>query len=231
MIRKKIHVTGNTVIDALHLVIGKIKSDPESELEIRSTLEVEGINEKLLHSWSSNRRLILITGHRRESFGDGFFNICNAIKELSIQFPEVDFVYPVHLNPNVKQPVYEILGKDKNHSISNIYLIKPLDYLPFVYLMNKSYLVLTDSGGIQEEAPGLGKPVLVMRDTTERPEAVTAGTVLLVGTDKEKIIWEVRKLLINTDYYSTMAQAINPYGDGQACPKIAEMLKKIFKHY
>jgi UDP-N-acetylglucosamine 2-epimerase (non-hydrolysing) len=222
---KKIHVTGNTVIDALQLVIAKIKSKPEIQTEIRSTLAVQGIQATLLDSWTSNRRLVLITGHRRENFGEGFLNICRAIKDLAIQFPDADFVYPVHLNPHVKQPVSEILGKNGDSTLPNIHLIDPLDYLPFVYLMSKCYLVLTDSGGIQEEAPGLGKPVLVMRDTTERPEAVDAGTVLLVGTDKNKIIMEVNRLFNDGDHYLTMSKASNPYGDGHACQRIAEVLK------
>lgn len=222
----KIKVTGNTVIDALHLVIEKIKMNPDAEKEICSTLSLEGIKKSLLDSWDSNRKLILITGHRRENFGDGFLNICHAIKVLAIKYPEVDFVYPVHLNPNVLKPVNEILGNDDN-TITNVHLIAPLDYLPFVYLMNKSYLVLTDSGGIQEEAPGLGKPVLVMRDTTERPEAVNAGTVLLVGTNKERIVTEVIRLLEDQKHYATMSKASNPYGDGHACERIIDVLKKM----
>lgn len=216
-----ITVTGNTVIDALLMVIEKIKSKPGIEIEIKNTLNSYGIAEKMINSWSSSRRLVLITGHRRENFGDGFLNICHAIKELSVKYPEVDFVYPVHLNPNVQSPVTEILG---NKSASNIHLISPLDYLPFVYMMSKSYLVLTDSGGIQEEAPGLGKPVLVMRDTTERPEAVDAGTVLLVGTDKTKIINELSRLLDDPTHYKKMSQATNPYGDGQACKRIIDFI-------
>jgi UDP-N-acetylglucosamine 2-epimerase (non-hydrolysing) len=223
---KNIHVTGNTVIDALHLVIEKIKSKPEVEMEILSTLAVQGIQTTLLDSWTSSRRLVLITGHRRENFGEGFLNICRAIKDLAIQFPDADFVYPVHLNPNVKQPVSEILGNNGASTLLNIHLIAPLDYLPFVYLMSKCYLVLTDSGGIQEEAPGLGKPVLVMRDTTERPEAVNAGTVLLVGTDRERIISEVMRLFNDRNHYLNMSKATNPYGDGHACERIAEVLKK-----
>lgn len=223
----KIKITGNTVIDALQLVIEKIKTDPVIESDIRLILEKQGINNLLLNSWTSLRRLILITGHRRENFGEGFLNICSAIKELAIKYPNVDFVYPVHLNPNVKQPVFEILGGRENNMLTNIHLIAPLDYLPFVYLMNKCYLVLTDSGGIQEEAPGLGKPVLVMRDTTERPEAVSAGTVLLVGTNKEKIITEVIRLLNDQVHYFTMSQATNPYGDGHASERIVEVLKNM----
>lgn len=220
-----ITITGNTVIDALQMVIKKIKINTEVQSEILSTLAVQGINNHLIDSWSSTRRLVLITGHRRENFGEGFLNICHAIKELAILYPQADFVYPVHLNPNVKQPVLEILGNNGNSILPNIHLIAPMDYLPFVYLMNKCYLVLTDSGGIQEEAPGLGKPVLVMRDTTERPEAVDAGTVLLVGTSKENILTEVIRLFNDNEHYLSMSRAINPYGDGHACERIGEVLK------
>lgn len=226
----KISVTGNTVIDALHLVINKIKSNPDAEAEILTTLATQGINQSLLNSWTTNRRLVLITGHRRENFGDGFLNICHAIKELALKYPNVDFVYPVHLNPNVLEPVHEILGHtttDTSKTLSNVFLISPLDYLPFVYMMNKSFLVLTDSGGIQEEAPGLGKPVLVMRDTTERPEAVDAGTVLLVGTNKNRIVTEVVRLLDNKEHYNNMSKASNPYGDGKASERIVAVLKKM----
>jgi UDP-N-acetylglucosamine 2-epimerase (non-hydrolysing) len=221
----KITITGNTVIDALQLVIEKIKSNTEVQFNILSALAVQGIQNSLIDSWSFTRRLVLITGHRRENFGEGFLNICQAIKELAIQYPEADFVYPVHLNPNVKQPVLEILGNNGKSILPNIYLISPLDYLPFVFLMSKSYLVLTDSGGIQEEAPGLGKPVLVMRDTTERPEAVDAGTVLLVGTKKDKILEEVIRLFNDKEHYFSMSRAINPYGDGHACERIVEVLR------
>lgn len=224
----KIKVTGNTVIDALQMVTGQIQSEADMELEIRAELTKTGLSQSLLDNWSSTRRLVLITGHRRENFGEGFLNICKAIKELAIRYPEADFVYPVHLNPNVKKPVYEILGTVDETAQKNIYLIDPLNYLPFVYLMNKSYLVLTDSGGIQEEAPGLGKPVLVMRDTTERPEAVMAGTVLLVGTNREKIVTETVRLFDDSHHYQSMAQAINPYGDGRACERIAEAVHYIF---
>jgi UDP-N-acetylglucosamine 2-epimerase (non-hydrolysing) len=223
----KITVTGNTVIDALQLVIEKIKSNTEVQTEILSTLASHGINKQLLDSWTSTRRLVLITGHRRENFGEGFLNICHAIKELATRYPNDDFVYPVHLNPNVKQPVLEILGGNGNSILPNIHLIAPLDYLPFVYLMNKCYLVLTDSGGIQEEAPGLGKPVLVMRDTTERPEAVDAGTVLLVGTDKKRILTEVVRLFNDQQHYQAMSKATNPYGDGHACERIVEVLMNL----
>jgi len=220
---ESIQITGNTVIDALHLVINKIKTTQGIETEIQTLLTNQGLTKEILNEWDSKRKLVLITGHRRENFGDGFLNICHSIKNLSVRYPNVDFVYPVHLNPNVKKPVYEILGK--GDATSNIHLISPLDYLPFVYLMSKSYLVLTDSGGIQEEAPGLGKPVLVMRDTTERPEAIEAGTVMLVGTSKEKIISEVSRLLDDKMHYKTMSQATNPYGDGKACQRITEYIK------
>lgn len=211
-------VTGNTVIDALHWVVKKI----QAELGLKSSLH-ENI---LRFGYDTNRlnegkRLVLITGHRRENFGEGFLNICHAIKNLAQQYPEVDYVYPVHLNPNVRKPVMEILGG----GIDNIYLIDPLPYLEFVYLMEQSYLILTDSGGIQEEAPGLGKPVLVMRDTTERPEAVEAGTVLMVGTDKERIEKMVSRLLEDYSFYSSMSDAINPYGDGHACERIVDFYK------
>jgi UDP-N-acetylglucosamine 2-epimerase (non-hydrolysing) len=222
---EKIKVTGNTVIDALHWVVCKMKTDIHIQTEIVSTLSGQGINSELLDSWSSGRRMVLITGHRRENFGEGFLNICHAVKHLASHYPEVDFVYPVHLNPNVKKPVFEILGNSGDQLLPNIFLISPLDYLPFVHLMNLSYLILTDSGGIQEEAPSLGKPVLVMRDTTERPEALYAGTVLLVGTDKEKIVRETIRLFNDKEHYTAMSQANNPYGDGHACERIIEVLK------
>lgn len=222
---ENIKVTGNTVIDALHLVVDKINTTDGIEKDITELLNQQGISKELVNAWSSKKRLVLITGHRRENFGEGFLNICHSIKELAIKYPSVDFVYPVHLNPNVKKPVYEILGNNDNGTLPNIHLISPLDYLPFVYLMSKSYLVLTDSGGIQEEAPGLGKPVLVMRDTTERPEAVDAGTVMLVGTNKQKIVAEVSRLLDNQPHYDIMSQAANPYGDGKACDRIVEYIK------
>lgn len=221
----KIEVTGNTVIDALQMVLKKIKNDQSIERQIKVTLAQEGIDELLIRSWSETRHLVLITGHRRENFGEGFLNICKAIKELAIKYPNVDYVYPVHLNPHVKKPVYDILGKDLLHPLNNIYLISPLDYLPFVYLMDRSHIVLTDSGGIQEEAPSLGKPVIVMRDTTERPEAIYAGTVKLAGTNRKNIINEVSRLLSDRDYYQSIAQAVNPYGDGYASERIAEVLK------
>ena len=216
---ESIVVTGNTVIDALHWVVEKIASDLQLQDSIISEIKSIGYDMARL---DEGRRLVLITGHRRENFGDGFLNICRAIKGLSEMYPKVDFVYPMHLNPNVRKPVLDILGKGN----PNIILIEPLQYLQFVYLMEKSYLVLTDSGGIQEEAPGLGKPVLVMRDTTERPEAVEAGTVLLVGADRERIIKGVSDLLDNGVMYEKMSKAINPYGDGNACKRILDCFLK-----
>lgn len=216
---ESIVVTGNTVIDALHWVVEKIASDSQLQDSIISEIKSIGYDIARL---DEGRRLVLITGHRRENFGDGFLNICRAIKGLSERYPAVDFVYPMHLNPNVRKPVLDILGKGN----PNIILIEPLQYLQFVYLMEKSYLVLTDSGGIQEEAPGLGKPVLVMRDTTERPEAVEAGTVLLVGADRERIIKGVSDLLDNGVMYEKMSKAINPYGDGNACKRILDCFLK-----
>ncbi len=220
----KIMVTGNTVIDALIMVTDKIKTDQNVTKTVKDYLNSQGLDNTLFESWSNNKKLVLITGHRRENFGEGFLNICYSIKELAMKYPDVDFVYPVHLNPNVKQPVFEILGGQKSEILPNIHLISPLDYLPFVYLMSNSFLVLTDSGGIQEEAPGLGKPVLVMRDTTERPEAVDAGTVMLVGTDKKKIVNEVSRLLDDKVHYNKMSKATNPYGDGKACQRIVDFL-------
>ena len=210
---QNIIITGNTVIDTLFLILEKIKNDKELTAKLYNKIKDFGYR-------TSERKLVLITGHRRENFGDGFLNICNALKELAEKHLDVDFVYPVHLNPNVQEPVNKILS-----DIDNVYLIKPLDYLPFVYLLNHCYLILTDSGGIQEEAPSLGKPVLVMRDTTERPEAVESGTVVLVGTDKENIKKSVSKLLEDKIYYKQMAFAHNPYGDGKASYKIVEFLK------
>lgn len=209
----KILVTGNTVIDALFWVTNKISNTEETARLVAKQIEMSGYDISRL---ANNKKLILITGHRRENFGDGFLNICCAINNLANNYPEVDFVYPMHLNPNVRKPVLEILGKNNQ----NIFLIEPLDYLPFVYLMNKSYLILTDSGGIQEEAPGLGKPVLVMRDTTERPEAVEAGTVILVGTNAEIIEKSVSDLIEDKRLYTSMSTAENPYGDGKASEKI-----------
>ena len=210
-----IKVTGNTVIDALQIIIEKIKSNKNLEQKIEESINDNGYDVQRL----KNRRLVLITGHRRENFGDGFIRLCTAISDLTKKFPNVDFVYPMHLNPNVRKPIHEVFGDDLK-ALGNIYFIEPLDYLNFVYMMEKSHLVLTDSGGIQEEAPGLGKPVLVMRDTTERPEALEAGTVKLVGTDYNKIVGEVSKLLTDNDYYNTMSNAVNPYGDGLACERI-----------
>ena len=212
-------VTGNTVIDALYVVLDKMKLDIQLRSELVSQLQLSGYD---VNRISQTRRLVLITGHRRENFGDGFLNICNAIKTLSEKYPEVDFVSPMHLNPNVRKPITEVFGEK---TASNMFFIEPLDYLPFVFLMEKTDIVLTDSGGIQEEAPGLGKPVLVMRDTTERPEALEAGTVKLVGTNYEKIVTEVSKLLDDQTYYNKMSKAVNPYGDGKACARIADKLK------
>ncbi len=209
-------VTGNTVIDALYVVLDKMKQDIQLRTELVGQLQHSGYN---VNRISAEKRLVLITGHRRENFGDGFLNICNAIKTLSEKYPEVDFVYPMHLNPNVRRPITEVFGEKP---ASNMFFIEPLDYLPFVFLMEKSDVVLTDSGGIQEEAPGLGKPVLVMRDTTERPEALEAGTVKLVGTNYDKIVSEVSKLLDDSVYYNQMSKAVNPYGDGLACKRIVE---------
>ena len=215
-------VTGNSVIDALYLVVDKIKSDSGLSAELEDTLNSAGYDVNRL---ANGRKLVLITGHRRENFGDGFINMCTAIKDLTQKYPDVDFVYPMHLNPNVRKPIHEVFGDDLSN-LGNMFFIEPLEYLSFVYLMEKSTIVLTDSGGIQEEAPGLGKPVLVMRDTTERPEALTAGTVKLVGTDYNKIVNEVSALLDNEEYYNKMSQAVNPYGDGLACERIIEYLQK-----
>lgn len=228
-----ITVTGNTVIDALNMVVNKIKSDRDLQNDIKDTLLQSGLPERMVHAFfqppTSNRRLVLITGHRRENFGDGFLHICQAIKTIAKKYPDVDFVYPMHLNPNVRKPIKEIFGEEAVSGINggerNIFFIEPLEYLPFVYLMEQSTLVLTDSGGIQEEAPGLGKPVLVMRNTTERPEAVEAGTVKLVGTNYDLIVSEVSRLLDDPVYYNAMAQATNPYGDGLASKRIIEFLK------
>jgi UDP-N-acetylglucosamine 2-epimerase (non-hydrolysing) len=213
---KKIVVTGNTVIDALHIVVDKIKTDSTLDKSLEQELKQSGYDVNRLNN---GRRLVLITGHRRENFGDGFLNICKAIQTLTNKYQDVDFVYPMHLNPNVRRPIHQIFGDDLSN-LGNMFFIEPLEYLSFVYLMEKSYLVLTDSGGIQEEAPGLGKPVLVMRDTTERPEAVDAGTVMLVGTDYDKIVVETSTLLDNQDCYDAMSKAMNPYGDGKACERI-----------
>lgn len=211
-------ITGNTVIDALHWVVNKIHSEQGLRISLHESILDFGYDTNRL---AQGKRLVLITGHRRENFGEGFLNICHAIKSLSLKYPEVDFVYPVHLNPNVRKPVMEILGAGSE----NVFLIDPLQYLPFVSLMEQSYLILTDSGGIQEEAPGLGKPVLVMRNTTERSEAVDAGTVLLVGADQDRIEHGVSQLLDDSNLYGNMSEAVNPYGDGLACERIAEFLK------
>lgn len=219
---KNIIVTGNTVIDALHIVTNKIKNDDTLISVLTQELLAAGYDISRL---DKGRKMVLITGHRRENFGNGFISICKAIQTLSIRFPDVDFVYPMHLNPNVRKPIHDVFG-EKIGEISNLFFIEPLEYLSFVLLMEKSNIVLTDSGGIQEEAPGLGKPVLVMRDTTERPEALTAGTVKLVGTDSEKIVNSVTTLLTEQSEYAKMSQAINPYGDGKACEKIVNCLQK-----
>lgn len=216
---ERISVTGNTVIDALYWVTEKIANDERIHNELKDSILSFGYDVNRL---SADRRMVLVTGHRRENFGDGFLNICHAIKNLAQANPQVDFVYPVHLNPNVRRPVMEILGE----GLPNVFLIEPLSYLPFVFMMEKSHLILTDSGGVQEEAPGLGKPVLVMRNTTERPEALEAGTVMLVGTDREKIETSVTALLTDEAFYRKMSQAQNPYGDGKACGRIADFLKE-----
>ena len=213
-------VTGNTVIDALHQVVRKIKTDAALEAELEGVLRTSGYDVNRL---ANGKKLVLITGHRRENFGDGFINMCTAIKDLSHKYPEVDFVYPMHLNPNVRKPIHEVFGEDLSN-LGNMFFIEPLEYLCFVYLMEKSTIVLTDSGGIQEEAPGLGKPVLVMRDTTERPEALEAGTVKLVGTDYDKIVNEVSALIDDQKVYEKMSMAVNPYGDGLACGRILKFL-------
>ena len=216
----QIYVTGNTVIDALHLVVNKLKTDADLAKEQDAILLRAGYDVTRL---ADGKKLVLITGHRRENFGDGFIRMVTAMKDLSEKYPEVDFVYPMHLNPNVRKPIHEVFGEDLTRP--NFFFIEPLQYLEFVHLMSKSTIVLTDSGGIQEEAPGLGKPVLVMRDTTERPEALEAGTVKLVGTDYDKIVAEVSALLDDAAYYDTMSKAVNPYGDGLACGRIADALR------
>ena len=216
----KIYVTGNTVIDALHYVVNKLKNDESIAKEQDAVLLNAGYDVTRL---ADGKKLVLITGHRRENFGDGFIRMVTAMKDLSEKYPEVDFVYPMHLNPNVRKPIHEVFGKDLTRS--NFFFIEPLQYLEFVHLMSKATIVLTDSGGIQEEAPGLGKPVLVMRDTTERPEALESGTVHLVGTDYDKIVNEVSTLLEDAEAYAKMSQAVNPYGDGLACGRIADALK------
>ena len=213
---KSIIVTGNTVIDALYWVVNKIKQDKKLNTDLKEILAYAGYDTDRL---KDGKKLVLITGHRRENFGDGFINMCTAIRDLTQKYPNVDFVYPMHLNPNVRKPIHEVFGKDLSN-LGNMFFIEPLEYLSFVYLMEKSTIVLTDSGGIQEEAPGLGKPVLVMRDTTERPEALEAGTVKLVGTNYNKIVTETSLLLDNYAYYNSMSKAVNPYGDGLACDRI-----------
>lgn len=216
----QIIVTGNTVIDALYMVVEKIKNDANLQSELGELLKEAGYDTARL---DGSRRLVLITGHRRENFGDGFISMCTAIRDLAAKYPDVDFVYPMHLNPNVRKPIHEVFGDDLTLH-ENLFFIEPLEYLSFVYLMEKSTIVLTDSGGIQEEAPGLGKPVLVMRDTTERPEALESGTVHLVGTNYEKIVGEVSTLLDDAEAYQKMSQAVNPYGDGMACERISAFL-------
>ncbi|WP_348689903.1 non-hydrolyzing UDP-N-acetylglucosamine 2-epimerase [Paramuribaculum intestinale] len=212
----RIAVTGNTVIDALYMVVDKIKGDTGLGRRLGAELKSAGYDVDRL---SGGRKMVLITGHRRENFGDGFISMCRAIKALTEKYPDVDFVYPMHLNPNVRKAIHEVFGENLT-GLGNMFFIEPLEYLSFVYLMEKSTIVLTDSGGIQEEAPGLGKPVLVMRDTTERPEALAAGTVKLVGTDYDRIVHEVSRLLDDAGYYENMSQAVNPYGDGKASQRI-----------
>ncbi len=219
----KIFVTGNTVIDALYWVVNKIKTDENLENKLTNILKTAGYDTSRL---IGGKKLVLITGHRRENFGEGFINMCTAIKDLTHKYPDVDFVYPMHLNPNVRKPIHKVFGEDLSN-LGNMFFIEPLEYLEFVYLMEKSSVVLTDSGGIQEEAPGLGKPVLVMRDTTERPEALNAGTVKLVGTDYKKIVKEVSELLESTVAYTKMSKAVNPYGDGKACGRIVNCLDRL----
>ena len=219
---EKIIVTGNTVIDALYMVVDRIKNDKILSFSLNCSLVKAGYDVERLNG---DKKLVLITGHRRENFGDGFIDMCQAIRTLSEKYPDVDFVYPMHLNPNVRKPIREVFGEDLSN-LKNMFFIEPLEYLSFVYLMEKSTIVLTDSGGIQEEAPGLGKPVLVMRDTTERPEALKAGTVKLVGTNFNKIVREVSCLLEDQAYYDMMSRAINPYGDGEACCRIITFFAK-----
>ena len=216
----EIYVTGNTVIDALHMVVNKLKNDESLAKEQEGILKKAGYDVNRL---ADGRKLVLITGHRRENFGEGFIHMVTAIKDLKNKYPDVDFVYPMHLNPNVRKPIHEVFGEDLSN-LENMFFIEPLQYLEFVYLMEKATIVLTDSGGIQEEAPGLGKPVLVMRDTTERPEALASGTVHLVGTDYQKIMDEVSTLLEDENAYEKMSKAVNPYGDGKACERIVKIL-------
>jgi len=239
----QIFVTGNTVIDALHMVVDKLNSDPALAAEQEKVLldagyDVERLKVKGEWLKDNGKKLVLITGHRRENFGDGFISMVTAMKDLSEKYPDVDFVYPMHLNPNVRKPIAQVFGEEVMHRketmnhepltvnrYPNFFFIEPLQYLEFVYLMEKSTVVLTDSGGIQEEAPGLGKPVLVMRDTTERPEALSAGTVKLVGTNHDLIVEQVSRLLEDEGYYNEMSHAVNPYGDGKACDRIVRALK------
>uniref|UniRef100_UPI003FEEAAB9 non-hydrolyzing UDP-N-acetylglucosamine 2-epimerase n=1 Tax=Alloprevotella sp. TaxID=1872471 RepID=UPI003FEEAAB9 len=216
----KVYVTGNTVIDALHRVVEKLTKDKALADEQMKILATAGYDITRLEG---GKKLVLITGHRRENFGEGFIHMVTAIRDLKNKYPEVDFVYPMHLNPNVRKPIHEVFGEDLSN-LGNMFFIEPLQYLEFVYLMSKANIVLTDSGGIQEEAPGLGKPVLVMRDTTERPEALVSGTVHLVGTDYNKIVNEVSLLLEDADAYNKMSKAVNPYGDGKACNRIVRIL-------
>ena len=222
----EIFVTGNTVIDALHMVVERLKNDPALAKEQEEVLRQAGYDITRLQpstiSHQPSRKLVLITGHRRENFGEGFISMVTAMKDLSEKYPDVDFVYPMHLNPNVRKPIHEVFGEDLTRP--NFFFIEPLQYLEFVYLMEKSTVVLTDSGGIQEEAPGLGKPVLVMRDTTERPEALKSGTVHLVGTNHDLIVSEVSTLLDDPVAYEKMSKAVNPYGDGKACSRIVRAL-------
>ena len=220
----RITVTGNTVIDALYYVVDRIKGDAALRESLERNICAQGYDVNRLKD--SGRRLVLITGHRRENFGEGFRNICKALDTLSRRYNDVDFVYPMHLNPNVRKPIHDMFD---GRMPDNMFFIEPLDYFDFVRLMELSHIVLTDSGGIQEEAPGLGKPVVVMRDTTERPEAVEAGTVKLVGTDYDKITTTISRLLDDTGYYNTMSQAVNPYGDGKACPRIVDFIRSFFK--
>lgn len=218
-----ISVTGNTVIDALYMVVNKIKNNKELGHQLKNNILDAGYDVNRLNG---GKKMVLITGHRRENFGDGFINMCTAIKDLTQKYPNIDFIYPMHLNPNVRKPIHEVFGKDLSN-LGNMFFIEPLEYLNFVYLMEKCTIVLTDSGGIQEEAPGLGKPVLVMRDTTERPEAINAGTVKLVGTNYQKIVDHVSLLIDNHDYYNVMSKAVNPYGDGLACERIVKTILQL----
>jgi UDP-N-acetylglucosamine 2-epimerase (non-hydrolysing) len=220
---ENIVVTGNTVIDALHMVVNKIKSDSSLEAQLIAKIGEMGYDVNRLNG---GRRLVLITGHRRENFGDGFLNICNALKDLAQKYPDIDFLYPMHLNPNVRKPIKEVFAGMEN---DNMFFIEPAEYLYFVYLMTRSYLILTDSGGIQEEAPSLGKPVLVMREVTERPEALDAGTIRLVGTNRQLIVDEASKFIDDAEYYAENERIANPYGDGTACVKILDAIEKFFE--